>query len=468
MKQVFLNVLVIAAFILLVQVSRAQIPQTMGYQGTLTDAGGATVSDGNYILTFRIYDAETGGSELWSETHASIAVVNGKFNVILGSVNPLSISFDIQLWLGISVNGGAELTPLIRLTSSPYSLNARGVLGDSNIFPPDDNVGIGTTTPETKLDVAGFIKVTGFKMLAGASEGYVLTCNDAGEGSWQPVSGNGGTTDGDWTLALPNMYSTPSGNVGIGTSTTGSKLHVVVESDVNRAGMFEVRGTGSVEPGIVVITKGYGSTTGYFINSGSGDDHLFESHAIHADISSDENIWNAVDATTAGTGNAGNFSSAQGNGVVGISHSDDPDSAGVRSIGNGSNESGVPGAAALNIYDGAITVAIGENIAYPAGQVEVSGTPIKFYTSNYSCTESHRHMVGYYINGTITNTLIVPNSIILLTVEFAGFSYDSRFAQVTSKTTGEADIRVVVLTQNEPTSISPEKVNYLIINPVSE
>jgi len=87
-----------------VQFSGGDIPQTISYQGVLTDAGGAIVPDGNYELTFRFYDVSTGGVELWSETQI-VAVIEGKFNVILGSTNPLDLPFDEQYWLGVTVEG---------------------------------------------------------------------------------------------------------------------------------------------------------------------------------------------------------------------------------------------------------------------------------------------------------------------------------------------------------------------------
>ena len=43
----------------------AQIPQTMSYQGLLTDTAGNPVADGPVDLTFKLYDAATDGTLLW-------------------------------------------------------------------------------------------------------------------------------------------------------------------------------------------------------------------------------------------------------------------------------------------------------------------------------------------------------------------------------------------------------------------
>ncbi len=43
----------------------AQIPQTMSYQGVLTDANGTAIADGPVNLTFKLYDAATDGTLLW-------------------------------------------------------------------------------------------------------------------------------------------------------------------------------------------------------------------------------------------------------------------------------------------------------------------------------------------------------------------------------------------------------------------
>lgn len=47
-----------------VQLVLAQIPQTISYQGVLTDdADPPNPLDGNYTLRFKLWDATTGGSD---------------------------------------------------------------------------------------------------------------------------------------------------------------------------------------------------------------------------------------------------------------------------------------------------------------------------------------------------------------------------------------------------------------------
>jgi hypothetical protein len=103
-----------------------QAPQTITYQGLLTDNAGTVVADGDYSLTFRIFDAETGGTELWSETQPSVAVGGGLFKVQLGSVTPLTLDFDVPCWLEVQVGADPPQSPRIELTSVPYSYMAMG------------------------------------------------------------------------------------------------------------------------------------------------------------------------------------------------------------------------------------------------------------------------------------------------------------------------------------------------------
>ncbi|MFP4458447.1 MAG: hypothetical protein ACLFSQ_02525, partial [Candidatus Zixiibacteriota bacterium] len=91
-------------YLLLSVVVFAEIPATLSYQGKITDTDG-TGLNGTYPVTFRIYDVETGGTELWSESHGSILISKGLFSVTLGNITPLDLGFDEQYWLEINIDG---------------------------------------------------------------------------------------------------------------------------------------------------------------------------------------------------------------------------------------------------------------------------------------------------------------------------------------------------------------------------
>ena len=137
----------------------AQIPNTISYQGVLTDNKGNPVPDGNVSLTFRLYNASEGGDTLWQESQKA-AVSKGIFNVILGSNEPLNLPFDEQYWLGITIEGNNELTPRNALTSSPYSLNSHSTLAE---LQPGQNLLIKNSGGEIThaLNANGDVKHTG-------------------------------------------------------------------------------------------------------------------------------------------------------------------------------------------------------------------------------------------------------------------------------------------------------------------
>ncbi len=125
----------IISFVLMLAVSAGQllgqVPQTMNYQGLLTDSAGNNIASGNYNLTFKLYESATNGTAIWSETR-ELPVFDGLFNVMLGEATPLAMSFDNPYWLGITVgDSGSELQPRIQLSAVAYSLTARTVVDSS-------------------------------------------------------------------------------------------------------------------------------------------------------------------------------------------------------------------------------------------------------------------------------------------------------------------------------------------------
>ncbi|HID92984.1 MAG TPA: hypothetical protein EYP60_02705 [bacterium (Candidatus Stahlbacteria)] len=58
-------------------------------------------------MTFSIWDAASGENQLWNETQASVYVIDGLFNVLLGSVTPIpgSTFTGASRWLQTQVDG---------------------------------------------------------------------------------------------------------------------------------------------------------------------------------------------------------------------------------------------------------------------------------------------------------------------------------------------------------------------------
>ncbi len=119
-------------------------PTLMNFQGRLTNSAGNVVANGSYNMIFRIYDAASGGTLLWTETRDDVnrvTVTNGLFSVKLGEVTALSAStfannaslyFEIQLanpaTATCSFSGCATyetpMTPRSQLATSAYAFNA--------------------------------------------------------------------------------------------------------------------------------------------------------------------------------------------------------------------------------------------------------------------------------------------------------------------------------------------------------
>ena len=119
-------------------------PLLLNYQGRLADpATSLPKPDGPYTITFKIYDAETDGSLIWSEAQV-VTVTRGLFNVLLGSSTALSASdFDgTSRWLELEVEG-ETLSPRMRFGSVPYAIQAEEA---KNAWRLTGNAGTSPTT----------------------------------------------------------------------------------------------------------------------------------------------------------------------------------------------------------------------------------------------------------------------------------------------------------------------------------
>ncbi|HOX46030.1 MAG TPA: hypothetical protein PK668_20675 [Myxococcota bacterium] len=102
----------------------AAAPAYVPVQGYLTDAEGNPV-DGEVSLELRLWDAMIGGAQVFTETQ-SVLVEQGFFTLYLGGTGTPALDLAVfrdqdNLFLGIVVNGGAELQPRLSLGSVPYA-----------------------------------------------------------------------------------------------------------------------------------------------------------------------------------------------------------------------------------------------------------------------------------------------------------------------------------------------------------
>ncbi len=165
-------------------------PNMLSFQGRLTNRSDTPITTPTNV-TFKIYNAPAGGTELWTGSCTITPDQDGIFDTLLGgtcgSSIPTSIfSTYVDTYLGITVGTDSEMIPRQKIVSSAYALNADTLDGfDSSQTPGMNNVVV--------LDPTGNLTF----------------------GTTSPVISSSG-----------NLILSPSGNVGINISNPASLLHV--------------------------------------------------------------------------------------------------------------------------------------------------------------------------------------------------------------------------------------------------
>jgi hypothetical protein len=126
MKNLSLKLALLLPFvILLLSLTAEAQSKKISMQGFLKDANGKAVADGNKVLTFKIYDASSGGSAIWTKTFSQVNVVGGVYAVQLGpsdgSIEISTLLWDVPYFVGITVESEPELTPRTEFTYAPYT-----------------------------------------------------------------------------------------------------------------------------------------------------------------------------------------------------------------------------------------------------------------------------------------------------------------------------------------------------------
>lgn len=227
------------------------INQTISFQGRLLTSGGTPVPDGFYNIQFKIYQdgngtaaGNPGGTLKWTETYVNnggnnaVKVTNGYMSVSLGSKTPFGTSVDWNqdtLWLSMNIAGlstscstfgtspctaDGEMTPMKRLTASPYALNA-GRLGG---ITSDGFIHNGTGQQTGNFNISGIGQAGTLRGTAGVESAY-FDRGDAGElsiGTENATSITIGSADTNQTINIGT--GTGDNTLAIGSTSGNSSL----------------------------------------------------------------------------------------------------------------------------------------------------------------------------------------------------------------------------------------------------
>lgn len=211
--------------------SYAQAPQAFKYQSVARNASGLPIASANIGVRVRIHNLTETGAVVYSETHTAATNAFGVFSLSIGGGTPQFGAFNTIDWasgakfieIEADFSGGTTYTSMgaSQLLSVPYALyssngtpgpqgpigltgatGAQGptgfltsgavagntpywdgttwVVNNSNMFNNGVNVGIGTSTPLAKLDIAGNVKIVDGTQ----GIGKVLTSDATGVATW--------------------------------------------------------------------------------------------------------------------------------------------------------------------------------------------------------------------------------------------------------------------------------------------
>lgn len=230
----------------------ADVPTLIGYQGVLLDSYGYPVIT-PVNVTFTLYDTPSNGSVIWQETQLVEFDEDGCFNVILGETTPVTddVFDDPVRWLGVQVEGDAELEPRSRIVSVAYAHRISTV----------DGAGGGTISGDvaiqSDLDVDGDIRATG---KATIGPGHTNT------GNYAFVVGENNTAGANYSSVGGGMLNVASGDV----TTVGGGL----QNTAGGGGGATVAGGGYNEassPYSAVGGGAFNNATGEYSTVGGGD-----------------------------------------------------------------------------------------------------------------------------------------------------------------------------------------------------
>ncbi len=267
----------------------AGVPESISYQGKLTNSEGQPVSDDVYQVVFKLYTAATEEKPFWTSKQ-EVTTSGGVFTTQLSPLAAYDLAGKTDVWMEIWVGSPlAALSPKTKFTSVPYALisgDSWSLLGNAGTTPGTNFIG---TTDNQALEFR-VNNTRGFRL-----EPYNGTVNVIGGYSGNTVASGvyGATISGGGVIDYPNSVTNHYGTVGGGGYNTASGYYGTIGGGYHNAASNQYATVGG---------GAYNTTSGFVATIGGGENNTASNY--NATVAGGETNTASGSCTTIGGGDS--------------------------------------------------------------------------------------------------------------------------------------------------------------------